>query len=101
MTIVKPLGDIISFGPNAGRILRRWSDGSDGVVSDRLRPLCINLEGHGFKIHNGQANMYTHSRLHGLTLTRRYSMAIGANYTLSRSVTREMSWEFPFTWVTR
>lgn len=45
---LKVLGDIISFGPNAGRIFRRWSDGK---VADRLKPLCINLEGHGFKIH--------------------------------------------------
>jgi len=45
---LKVLGDIISFGPNAGRIFRRWSDGK---VADRLKPLSINLENHGFKIH--------------------------------------------------
>ncbi|KAJ5218385.1 uncharacterized protein N7498_000484 [Penicillium cinerascens] len=44
----RSLGDIISFGPNAGRIFRRWSDGD---VAERLRPLSINLEHHGFKIH--------------------------------------------------
>jgi 2-polyprenyl-6-methoxyphenol hydroxylase-like FAD-dependent oxidoreductase len=47
-TELKALGDIISFGPNAGRIFRRWSN---GAVADRLRPLCINLQSHGFKIH--------------------------------------------------
>ncbi|KAJ5117139.1 hypothetical protein N7448_004085 [Penicillium atrosanguineum] len=45
---LKSLGDIISFGPNAGRIFRRWSD---GAIAERLRPLSINLENHGFKIH--------------------------------------------------
>ncbi|CEJ60939.1 Putative Related to maackiain detoxification protein 1 [Penicillium brasilianum] len=45
---LKALGDIISFGPNAGRIYRRWSN---GAIADRLRPLSINLENHGFKIH--------------------------------------------------
>jgi 2-polyprenyl-6-methoxyphenol hydroxylase-like FAD-dependent oxidoreductase len=45
---LKSLGDIISFGPNAGRIFRRWSN---GAVAERLRPLSINLENHGFKIH--------------------------------------------------
>ncbi|KAJ5668922.1 hypothetical protein N7462_009992 [Penicillium macrosclerotiorum] len=45
---LKSLGDIISFGPNAGRIYRRWSNGK---VADRLKPLSINLENHGFKIH--------------------------------------------------
>lgn len=42
------MGDIISFGPNAGRIFRRWSD---GAIAERLRPLSINLENHGFNIH--------------------------------------------------
>jgi 2-polyprenyl-6-methoxyphenol hydroxylase-like FAD-dependent oxidoreductase len=45
---LKSLGDIISFGPNAGRIFRRWSNGK---IADRLKPLSINLESHGFKIH--------------------------------------------------
>lgn len=45
---LKSLGDIISFGPNAGRIFRRWSN---GAVVDRMTPLSINLENHGFKIH--------------------------------------------------
>lgn len=45
---LKSLGDIISFGPNAGRIFRRWSNGK---IADRLKPLSIDLEDHGFKIH--------------------------------------------------
>lgn len=45
---LKPLGDIISFGSNGGRIFRRWSN---GVVADRLRSLSIDLLNHGFKIH--------------------------------------------------
>ncbi|KAJ5663598.1 hypothetical protein N7507_004329 [Penicillium longicatenatum] len=45
---LKSLGDIISFGPNAGRIFRRWSE---GAITERLRALSINLENHGFKIH--------------------------------------------------
>lgn len=45
---LKSLGDIISFGPNAGRIMRRWSNGE---VTDRLKPLSIDLKDHGFKIH--------------------------------------------------
>lgn len=45
---LKALGDIISFGPNAGRIFRRWSNGR---ITDRMRPLSIDLTNHGFKIH--------------------------------------------------
>ncbi|KAF4957337.1 hypothetical protein FSARC_11336 [Fusarium sarcochroum] len=45
---LKVLGDIISFGSNAGRIFYRWSDGE---IVDRLRPLCINLQDYGFRIH--------------------------------------------------
>lgn len=45
---LKSLGDIISFGPNAGRIFTRWSDGK---ISRQLRALSINLTNHGFKIH--------------------------------------------------
>ncbi|KDQ56254.1 hypothetical protein JAAARDRAFT_158238 [Jaapia argillacea MUCL 33604] len=36
--ILKPLGDIISFGPNAGRIIARWGNGS---VASQLRPISI------------------------------------------------------------
>ena len=40
---LRVLGDIISFGANAGRIFRRWFiPGTDGErISDRLRPLSI------------------------------------------------------------
>jgi 2-polyprenyl-6-methoxyphenol hydroxylase-like FAD-dependent oxidoreductase len=47
---LKALGDIISFGPNAGRIFYRWGDGKGSVV-DRMRPLSINTKGYGFNIH--------------------------------------------------
>src|SRR5579862_1309494 len=36
---LKPLGDIISFGSNAGHIFHRWSG---GYVSRKFRPLCIS-----------------------------------------------------------
>ncbi|KAH7143449.1 hypothetical protein EDB81DRAFT_759891 [Dactylonectria macrodidyma] len=45
---LKVLGDIISFGSNAGRIFHRWGDGD--IVS-RLRPLCIDIQDYGFRIH--------------------------------------------------
>jgi 2-polyprenyl-6-methoxyphenol hydroxylase-like FAD-dependent oxidoreductase len=45
------LGDIISFGSNAGRIFRRWHYKSGDRVSDRLRPLSIDLSNHGFDIY--------------------------------------------------
>ncbi|KAM0189027.1 hypothetical protein ACHAPA_007701 [Fusarium lateritium] len=45
---LKVLGDIISFGGNAGRIFHRWSNGE---IVARLRPLCINLQDYGFRIH--------------------------------------------------
>lgn len=48
---LKQLGDIISFGANAGRIFSRWRYASGERVSERLRPLCINLVAHGFNIH--------------------------------------------------
>ena len=35
---LKQLGDIISFGPNAGRIFYRWSNGE---VVRRMRPLSV------------------------------------------------------------
>lgn len=34
---LKQLGDIITFGSNAGRIFARWSN---GLVTRRFRPLC-------------------------------------------------------------
>lgn len=45
---LKVLGDIISFGGNAGRIFNRWSDGE---IVARLRPLCIDIQEYGFRIH--------------------------------------------------
>ncbi|SPO06222.1 related to maackiain detoxification protein 1 [Cephalotrichum gorgonifer] len=44
---LKVLGDIISFGSNAGRIFYRW--GEDGSVVKRLRALSIQNK--GFNIH--------------------------------------------------
>ncbi|KAH7356002.1 hypothetical protein BKA66DRAFT_574899 [Pyrenochaeta sp. MPI-SDFR-AT-0127] len=45
---LKILGDIISFGPNAGRIFARWSDGS---IVEKMRALSIDLSTYGFNIH--------------------------------------------------
>lgn len=55
-TELKSLGDIISFGPNAGRIFRRWSN---GAIADRMRPLSIDLRNHGFKIHKYTGELIT------------------------------------------
>lgn len=46
---LKPLGDIISFGSNAGRIFRRW--GVDGSIAKKMRELSIDLTNYGFNIH--------------------------------------------------
>ncbi|KAL2809383.1 hypothetical protein BJX63DRAFT_423898 [Aspergillus granulosus] len=51
---LKPLGDIISFGKNAGRIFAHW-----GSVVDRMLPLSIHLEDYGFRIHK-----YTGEHIH-------------------------------------
>ncbi|OAA57107.1 Aromatic-ring hydroxylase-like protein [Niveomyces insectorum RCEF 264] len=45
---LKVLGDIISFGSNAGRIFHRWDD---GAVAKRLRAVSIDLREYGFRIH--------------------------------------------------
>lgn len=45
---LKILGDIISFGSNAGRIFYRWSDGK---VAAKMRAVSIDLSNYGFKIH--------------------------------------------------
>lgn len=47
---LKVLGDIISFGSNAGRIFRRWFTPDGQRISDRLDPLCIKLQNYGFNI---------------------------------------------------
>lgn len=48
---LKVLGDIISFGSNAGRIFNRWKYAAGDTVSDRLRPLSIDLRKNGFDIY--------------------------------------------------
>ncbi|ORY09992.1 hypothetical protein BCR34DRAFT_588941 [Clohesyomyces aquaticus] len=45
---LKVLGDIISFGPNAGRIFHRWDNGK---ITRAMRPLSIDLTNYGFNIH--------------------------------------------------
>ncbi|KAK0113537.1 hypothetical protein ONS95_013788 [Cadophora gregata] len=45
---LKVLGDIISFGPNAGRIFHRWENGK---IAAKMRALSIDLRAYGFKIH--------------------------------------------------
>jgi 2-polyprenyl-6-methoxyphenol hydroxylase-like FAD-dependent oxidoreductase len=47
----KPLGDLISFGSNAGRIFRRWIKPSGERVSDLLEPSSIRLEKNGFTLY--------------------------------------------------
>ncbi|KAL2867530.1 uncharacterized protein BJX67DRAFT_387786 [Aspergillus lucknowensis] len=44
---LQPLGDIISFGRNAGLIFARW----DRALVDEMLPLSIDLRHHGFRIH--------------------------------------------------
>ncbi|KAM7213773.1 6-hydroxynicotinate 3-monooxygenase [Rhypophila decipiens] len=46
---LKTLGDIISFGKNAGRIFTRW--GKDKEIAKKLRSMCIDLSKYGFRIH--------------------------------------------------
>ena len=47
---LKQLGDIITFGSNAGRIFARWDN---GAVTSKFRALCIDTykSGYGFNIH--------------------------------------------------
>lgn len=47
---LKQLGDIITFGSNAGRIFARWSD---GAITRKFRPLCHDTfsTSYGFNIH--------------------------------------------------
>lgn len=56
LTELKSLGDIISFGPNAGRIFRRWSKGR---IADEMRSLSINLTNYGFRIHKWTGELVT------------------------------------------
>ena len=46
---LKTLGDIISFGANAGRIFARW--GTDREIARQLRAVSIDLTNYGFRIH--------------------------------------------------
>ncbi|KAK9379756.1 putative monooxygenase [Kockiozyma suomiensis] len=50
---VKALGDIISFGANAGRIFKRW----DGV-EEKLDRICLNTKGINFKTYLGEDVYY-------------------------------------------
>ncbi|KAF2452203.1 FAD/NAD(P)-binding domain-containing protein [Karstenula rhodostoma CBS 690.94] len=45
---LKILGDIISFGPNAGRIFARWENGD---IARAMRKISIDLQAYGFNIH--------------------------------------------------
>ncbi|KAK1835636.1 hypothetical protein QBC39DRAFT_250104 [Podospora conica] len=54
---LKTLGDIISFGANAGRIFHRWSD---GAIARKLRSLCIDLRDYGFRIHKYDTGEVVH-----------------------------------------
>jgi 2-polyprenyl-6-methoxyphenol hydroxylase-like FAD-dependent oxidoreductase len=45
---LKILGDIISFGPNAGRIFYRWKNGE---IVKMMRRISIDLTNYGFNIH--------------------------------------------------
>lgn len=45
---LKALGDIISFGPNAGRIFYRWNNGE---VAKKMAEYSIDLRAYGFNIH--------------------------------------------------
>ena len=50
---LKNLGDIISFGPNAGNIFRRW----DGIP-EKLDPICIKTEGLHYRSYDGEYLFY-------------------------------------------
>ncbi|KDQ56229.1 hypothetical protein JAAARDRAFT_158177 [Jaapia argillacea MUCL 33604] len=47
---IRPLGDIISFGPNAGRIITSWDNGS---IADKISPLCLHNTIFHFKRFDG------------------------------------------------
>jgi 2-polyprenyl-6-methoxyphenol hydroxylase-like FAD-dependent oxidoreductase len=52
---IKPLGDIISFGGNAGHIFNKWSD---GYITRKFRPLCIDSKQFDVRKYNGEKIMY-------------------------------------------
>ncbi|CAG8983023.1 hypothetical protein HYALB_00010149 [Hymenoscyphus albidus] len=45
---LKPLGDIISFGSNGGRIFHRWGNGK---IAAKMQAISIDLQTYGFNIH--------------------------------------------------
>ena len=47
--VLKPLGDIISFGSNAGRIFHQWPG-----VEEKLDPICHNSKFLRFNTYNGE-----------------------------------------------
>ncbi|EMC96381.1 hypothetical protein BAUCODRAFT_130994 [Baudoinia panamericana UAMH 10762] len=59
---LKVLGDIISFGSNAGRIYRRWFTSSGDRISDRLDKLSIKLQNYGFNIHKYTGELIMNQR---------------------------------------
>ena len=50
---LKILGDIISFGPNAGRIFERWPG-----VPEQLHPICIKTKGLTYQHYQGDFLFY-------------------------------------------
>jgi 2-polyprenyl-6-methoxyphenol hydroxylase-like FAD-dependent oxidoreductase len=48
---LKPLGDIISFGSNAGHIFHSWSN---GYISRKFRPLCIDSKQFDLRKYDGE-----------------------------------------------
>lgn len=64
---LKPLGDVISFGANAGKILRRWKTSAatddDERVSDLFDPHSIKLERNGFNLHRSNGKLIFNQRM--------------------------------------
>jgi 2-polyprenyl-6-methoxyphenol hydroxylase-like FAD-dependent oxidoreductase len=48
---LKPLGDIISFGSNAGHIFNNWSN---GYITRKFRPLCIDSKHFDIRKYDGE-----------------------------------------------
>ncbi|KAK3402351.1 hypothetical protein B0T20DRAFT_504773 [Sordaria brevicollis] len=57
---LKVLGDIISFGANAGRIFSRWDNGR---IAAKLRSLSIDLSQYGFRIHKYDTGEVVHHQI--------------------------------------
>ncbi|CAI4215790.1 unnamed protein product [Parascedosporium putredinis] len=63
---LKPLGDVISFGANAGKILRRWKTTAaddDERVSNLFDPHSIKLERNGFNLHRSNGQLVFNQRM--------------------------------------